>query len=242
MAVFQKIICLSAGLLIASSAMAAGAPDGQWRGNANLSFSKSSGNTDSNTFSAAVDEVRATAADKWSVYAASLYGSSNGTKNNDKTRLGARYDYNLSSQLFGFGLGDLERDSLANLQLRTSLGGGLGYHVIQSDPTIFDVFGGLSYSKASMVTGADVSGTELLLGEESTHKISDTVRAKQKFTYYPSLKNSGQYRSIFDAGLVVDISSTIGLSVGLQNKHATDVAPGVKHSDTFLLTGLNFKL
>lgn len=239
---FHKIICLSAGLLIASHAFAADTPDGKWRGNANLAFSKSSGNTDSSTFSAAVDEVRATAADKISAYASSLYGSSNGVKNNDKTRLGARYDYNLSPQLFGFGLGDLERDSIANLQLRTSLGGGLGYHVIQTDPTTFDVFGGLAYSKANMIVGADVSGAELLLGEESTHKLSDTVRFKQKLTYYPSLKNSGQYRSIFDVSLVVDISSTIGLSVGLQNKHATDVAPGVKHNDTFLLTGLNFKL
>ena len=239
---FHKIIFLSAGLLIAGSTFAADTLGGQWRGNANLALSKSSGNTDSSTFSAAVDEVRATAADKISAYASSLYGSSNGVKNNDKTRLGVRYDYNLSPQLFGFGLGDLERDSIANLQLRTSLGGGLGYHVIQTATTTFDVFGGLAYSKANMIVGADVSGAELLLGEESTHKLSDTVRFKQKLIYYPSLKHGGQYRSIFDAGLVVDISSSIGLSVGLQNKHATDVAPGVKHSDTFLLTGLNFKL
>lgn len=239
---FQKIILLSAGLWIAGSAMAAGTPDGQWHGNANLAFSKSSGNTDSNTFSAAVDEVRATTADKWSAYVTSLYGTSNGLKNNDKTRAGARYDYNLSPHLFGFGLGDLERDSIANLQLRTSVGGGLGYHVIQTDVTTFDVFGGLSYSSAKLVSGGTVSGAELLLGEESAHKLTDTVRFKQKLTYLPSLKNGGQYRSIFDAGLIVDISSTIGLSIGLQNKHTTDVAPGVKHSDTFLLTGLNVKL
>ncbi len=239
---FYKIICLSAGLLISGSAMAADAPDGQWHGNANLSFSTSSGNTNSSTFFAAVDEVRITAADKWSTYASSLYGSSNGVKNNDKTRVSARYDYNLLPELFGFGLGELERDSLANLQLRTSLGGGLGYHLIQTDATTFDAFSGLSYSKANMIIGPDTSGVELLLGEELTHKFTNTVRAKQKWLLFPSLQNSPHYRSIFDAGLVVDISSTIGLSVGLQNKYSSDVPSGVKNSDTFLLTGLNFKL
>jgi putative salt-induced outer membrane protein YdiY len=101
----KNIICFSAGLLIARYAFYADTPGGKWRGNANLAFSKSSGNTDSSTFSAAVDDVRPTAADNISAYATSLYGSSNGVKSNDKTRLGACYDYNLSPQLFGFGLG-----------------------------------------------------------------------------------------------------------------------------------------
>jgi hypothetical protein len=106
----------------------------------------------------------------------------------------------------------------------------LGYHVTQTEPTTFDVFGGLSYSKANMIVGSDVSGAELLLGEKSKHKISNTVHAKQKLIYYPSVKNHGEYRSIFYAGLVVDISSTIGLSVGLQNKHDSNVPAGIKQA------------
>ncbi|MDD2774873.1 MAG: DUF481 domain-containing protein [Gallionella sp.] len=235
-----KIIFSVSSLLLSCGIYAADL-DGEWRGNGTLSFSKSSGNTNSSVFSASVDETRATEADKWSLYGSSMYGSSQGVKNNDKIRGGARYDFNLNPKTFAFGLGELERDSIANLSLRSTVGTGAGYHVIQNTDTSFDIMAGFTFSKSSFLQGTSKSGAELLMGEESSHKLSESTRFKQKFNIYPSLKYSGQFRSVFDASLVVDITSTIGLSVGVQHKYNTDIQPTAKRSDTFLLTGLNFK-
>lgn len=230
-----------AGLLVSNQILAADL-DRQWHGNGTIAFSKASGNTNSSIFSASVDEARATNEDKWSLYANSMYGNSQGVKNNDKTRGGVRYDYNLSPQSFTFGLGELERDAIANLSLRSTLGAGAGYHVIQNTDTTFDVMAGLAFSKSTFQLGNSKSGSELLLGEESTHKLSETSRFKQKLTVYPSLKSNAQYRSVFDAGFVVDITQSVGLSIGLQHKYNTDILFNAKRSDTLLLTGLTFKL
>ncbi|MEQ1532343.1 MAG: DUF481 domain-containing protein [Sideroxydans sp.] len=229
-------------LLALISPLAQAADPGTWQGNIALALSRAAGNTESTTYSAAVDEVRATPENKISAYLSALYGVSQGIKSADKARLGSRYDHNLSTNIFGFGLLEFENDRLANLNLRSGVGAGLGYYFIKETAHSFDVFSGLSYTQSDLILGANTQGAEVLLGEESTHQLSDSVRLKQKLTAFPSVEKSGQFRSVFEGGLVVDLSSTMGLSVSLQNKHNSAVGLGLKKSDTVLLTGLNIKI
>jgi putative salt-induced outer membrane protein YdiY len=213
-----------------------------WQGNAALSFSRSAGNTSGTTYSVSIDEARTTDTDKLSAYASALYGESQGVVSADKTRLGSRYDHNLSAQLFDFGLVEFEQDRLANLELRSSVGGGLGYHVLKEASVTLDVFGGLSYNRSNMLTGGTTRIVEVIMAEESTHALTENTRFKQKLSYYPSTQTGGEFRTVFDSSLVVSLNSTMGLSISLQNKYNSDIGAGVKHSDTVLLTGLNIKL
>jgi len=228
--------------LIVSANVYAETLDGEWKGNAALTFSRANGNTESTTYSAAVDEVRTTEANKITAYLSALYGRSQGVMSSDKKRGSLRYDQNLSNQVFAFGLLELEQDKMANLSLRNSVAAGAGYNLIKNDLNSWDVLGGLSYSDSKLLVGNPVFGTEILLGEESTHKLTQTVSFRQKLSYYPILKQSGQFRSLFDTGLVIGLSGSMGLSINLQNKYNSDVGVGVHHSDTVLLTGLNIKL
>lgn len=237
----NKVLFLCFGLSLCSAAYADTTAN-PWVGNAALAFTRSAGNTNSTTYSAAIDEVRTTPEYKLSAYLSALYGKSQGIKSADKSRLGSRYDHKLTDKIFGFGLLEFEKDSLANLTLRTGFGTGFGYYFIKDDVNNFDVFGGLSRSTSDLMVGNSIGSTEILLGEESTHKLSDSTKLKQKLSYYPNTQKSGQFRSLFESGLVVDLNSTIGLSISLQNKYISDVGLGIKNSDTVLLTGLNIKL
>jgi putative salt-induced outer membrane protein YdiY len=224
------------------SPLAHAADTGNWQGNVALAMSRAAGNTESTTYSAAVDEVRATPENKISAYLSALYGVSQGVKSADKARLGSRYDHFLSTNTFGFGLLEFENDRLANLNLRSGVGAGLGYYFVKEAAHSFDVFGGLSYTQSDLMLGNNTQGSEVLLGEESTHQLSDSTRFKQKLTAYPSVEKSGQFRSVFEGGLVIDLSSTMGLSISLQNKYNSTAGLGLKKSDTVLLTGLNIKI
>jgi putative salt-induced outer membrane protein YdiY len=216
--------------------------DAIWQGNAALSFSRSAGNTNGTTYSLSADEARTTDINKLSAYASVLYGKTQDIVSADKTRLGSRYDHNLSTQLFGFGLVEFEQDRMANLDLRTGLGGGLGYHVLKDETDTFDLFGGLSHSRSDLMTGITTNTSEVLLAEESSHALTSSTRLKQKLSYYPSTQTGGEFRTVFDSSLVFSLNSTMGLNISLQNKYNSDIGTGVKHSDTVLLTGLNVKL
>lgn len=245
MRIASSLTLIAAALCSGTVFAQANQQDGQWRGAVTGALSISSGNTKSTSFSLGADASRATKDDKWSIYATSLYGkrddgATGSTKTADNVRAGTRYDYNLTPLIFGFGLLELERDKLIDLDLRSTIGLGLGYHVIQTKETTFDVFAGLA-STRSKFSDRSSTATELLLGEESSHKISETTSFKQKLTIYPNLKDSGEYRSVFDAGLSVAMSKNMALTVGLQNKYNSEAPAGTKKSDTLLITGVSVK-
>ncbi len=224
--------------------------DGQWRSALGLGASVASGNTDASTINLTGDAVRKTKEDKWSVYGGAVYGKSNGVKNADALRAGTRYDWNIGSSIFAFGSGDFERDTIAGLNSRLGLGAGLGYHVINAPETTWDIFGGAGYTMDRYAAPRAIGNNtvdsynyaNLLLGEESTHKLGESTSFKQRFVAYPNLKDTNAWRSQFDAGLGVAMSKAMSLNVGLSNRY-NNAAPGagLKKSDTLLTTGISYK-
>lgn len=233
----------------ASFAQATVKDDGQWRYALGLGASVASGNTDATTLNASADAVRKTAQDKWSAYGSALYGKSNGVKTADALRAGTRYDWNLSQQLFAFGSADFERDKIALLNSRLGIGGGVGYHLFNTPDLTWDLFGGAGYTMdrydAPRVIGNNTVDSynyaNLLLGEESTHKLGESTSFKQRFVAYPNLKDTNAWRSQFDAGLSVAMSKAMSLNVGLSNRYNNAPGTGLKKSDTLLTTGVTYK-
>lgn len=223
--------------------------DGQWRAALGAAYTASGGNTRSTTLSAMADAVRATAGDKTSLYANALYGSSQGTKTADLWRLGAKQDWNLTSQFYVFGLAEAERDDLAGLQSRATLGGGVGWKFFNTEALKFEVFGGAGYVadrfEAPRLIDGEVrrsySHGTLLAGEESVHKLGQSTTLRQRLVAYPDLGNRGEYRATWDAGIAVPATQSMNLTAGVSVKYNSDPGSGVKKADTLLTTGISIK-
>lgn len=145
---FKLAACIVCGVLT-TGAMAADKTDGEWRGIGGASLSASSGNTTATALLLNLDMSRATAMDKISLGASVNYAKN---ENNNVSQTTAnkwaaagQYDYNLTAVVYGFGKLGLEADRIVDLKLRSTLAGGLGYHVIKTKEATFDVFGGLAY-------------------------------------------------------------------------------------------------
>ncbi|MBK6981944.1 MAG: DUF481 domain-containing protein [Betaproteobacteria bacterium] len=236
-------IALAAAIaaVLATPAFAKDKADGEWRGTLSLSLSYSTGNTDANALNVAADAVRATATDKFSLGATALRSQSKSegvtTKTAELYKLGGRYDRNLGERLFGFGSANVEKDKLQLLDLRTSLGAGAGYHLVATDDTTFDLFGGLGVTREEY-TASSRNFTELVLGEESSHRLFERTTFKQKLSVYPNLKDSGEYRANFDATLATAIAAGWNFNVTLSNRYVSNPQPGLKSTDTLLLVGV----
>jgi len=249
---FARTTLLATTLLAtagAASAQATVKDDGQWRASLGLGASNASGNTRASSLALNADAVKATKQEKVSLYGNAQYARSNGTTTGEQFRLGGRYDHNFGTQWFGFGGLDLERNKFANLKLRSQLSGGVGYHLIKNERTTFDLFGGLGftadkYMAATRIDGATRSSynyASLLLGQESTHKLSDSTSFKQRLVLVPNLKNRGEYRANWDAGLAVAMSKAMNLNVGFAMARNSEPGPGRKSTDTLLTTGISVK-
>ncbi|MDE2368686.1 MAG: DUF481 domain-containing protein [Burkholderiales bacterium] len=249
-------LALVASACIASTAVLADPPktDGLWRGDAGAAFSAQSGNTTASALLLHGDVAALTEIDKISLGGNYNYGRSkvNGvsTTTSDKWNGYGEYDYNLSPSLFTFGKVGFEGDKIANLSLRSSLGAGLGYKVINTKETQFNLYAGVGYStdkySVNQTVGNRTSETfsraSVFLAEESSHVLSSSTTFKQRLELTPGVSGDKAMLTKFTAGLAVAMSSTLSLSVGIVDTNNSKPPAGLKSNDLGIFTGINVKL
>ena len=249
-----RLSLLAAALLAASTAFAQVKTDGQWRGAGGAALSTTSGNSSATALSVNGEMQRATVVDKITLAANTHYGRSKNaagisSTTANKWAAAGQYDYNLSPALFVFGKLGLEGDALIDLSLRSTLAAGLGYKLIDTKETSFNVFGGVGYSTDQYDATQTVDGkkgkrfsrSSLFLGEESQHQLSASTNFKQRLELYPGLSGDKAKIIKFTAGLTVAMSSTLNLSVGLVDNYNSVPAAGNKKNDLGLFTGIHVK-
>lgn len=227
---------------------------GEWVGLAGASLAAASGNTSNVALVVNLDLSRLTDEHKTSLSAsineAKSEADGNASTTAGKWSVAGQYDHNFAPDWFAFGKLGFERDRVIDLSLRTLSSAGVGTHVLRTDNHSLDVFGGLAYSRERYEVDKTIgdeearrfSSTAVLLGQESSHKLTDTVFFKQRLEYYRGM--SGQLENLlrFNASLNVAMTKTLSLSVSLIDTYNSRPAEGQKKNDLLLLTGVNVKL
>jgi putative salt-induced outer membrane protein len=163
------------------------------------------GNSATLSYNLSAKAVRATTRDKISAYATAVYASDDtsppGRTTAHAIRGGLRGDFNVSEKRFVFGFTDFEYDEFQDLYLRNVLGGGLGYHVIKTRNTDFDVLGGGDYEQEffaadpAFPNGLTRKTGEIVMGEEFETKLNGRTTVSEKFSLYPNVSNTGDFAS-----------------------------------------------
>ena len=248
-----KLLVLAGASVACGNVLADSKTDGQWRGAGGAALAMSSGNSSTSSLLLNADAARATLADKTTLGAAINYakdksGGVDRTTSNKWAAFG-QYDYNLSPQVFAFGRLGLEGDKLIDLSLRSALAGGLGYKLINTERTSFDLFGGLGYTTDKYQQRQTIAGktdtrfsrASVYLGEASSHQLSSSVSFKQRLDLYPGISGDKALLAKFNAGLSVAMSSTLNLSVGLTDSYNSKPPARTKKNDVGFFTGVNVK-
>lgn len=237
-----------------SLAQADAKTDGLWRGSGGAALSMTSGNSEATSLALTLSMSNQTLQDKTTLGGAYNYGRGKtagvSTTNNNKWNAFGQYDYNLGPRVYGFGRFSGEGDQLAQLDLRANVSGGLGYKLVDTPSTSFNVFGGLGYANDRYSalqtidgrTSTRFSRSSVVLGEESSHRLSDNTRFNQRLEHAIGISGDKARLSKFSASLSVAMSRSMSLAVGLTANHNSAPPNGQKSTDTLLFTGINLKL
>ncbi len=225
-------------------------PDSQWRYLLTAGANVSSGNNNAGTLNLAAEGARLSEVDKWTWAARADYARNDGVDTTERYALRTQYNRDFSLDWFGFASAETLRDKLSNIAGRHSLASGVGRHVWKEEGGFFDLSAGLGYSYDRYVTSTMVADAmrdtygrlELVLAEESSHKLTDTTSLRQKFALYPDLRDSGKYRAVLDTGLTVAMTRAINLSAGLSYRYDSDPGSNLKKGDAMFVTGVSFRM
>lgn len=229
-----------------------------WSGGVNLGFAVTRGNSETKNLNIAFNTVRVGLHDKLTLYTNSVYSTNDlpgATPHTTANSIGggARYDRDLTPRVFGFVNADFFHNSLQFLDLRSSLGGGIGLHAIKNPATSLDLLGGINYSHESYsdvpqlppLTGFysyTKNYAAALVGDNFTRKLGKSTLVTQSFFFYPDLKDTSQFRWTLNAGTVTKINKWLGWQNSVGDVYASEgLRPaGTKANDLTVATGLNF--
>ena len=199
----------------------------------------SSGNTETET--ANVKLALAHERDKWKNQfgLAGLYASDEVGTTAQRWEVFGQSDYNFSPKTFWFGAARYEDDRFSAFKYQASLSTGLGYKFIDTERTKFWIQGGPGYRYAEVQETGETDDGVILRGDLGfDHQLTETTKVVERF-----LVESGSDNTYYqnDLGLEVTITGSLGLRVGYQVRHNSDVQPGVEKTDTLTTIGLLYE-
>jgi hypothetical protein len=216
-----------------------------WTGTANVSLALTRGNSDTATFGALFTAARQTRNDKTSLYANTLYSENANaipSTSANTTTGGLRYDHNLNPKLFAFGSGDFTSNALQNLDLRSILGGGMGWHPVKSSQQTFDLLGGLVWTHESYSPAPVNSFAALDIGEQYTRKLGSRSTFVEQAYLYPDLNNLGQFQLSADSTFSTKLGKLFNWQTTFSDRYTSFPPPGSLGNDIILTTGLGVTL
>lgn len=229
-----------------------------WSGLFDTGLALTRGNSATASYTLSAKSVRETLRDKLTVYASYVYASDDTTTPSRTTanalRSGVRGDLNITPRVFVFAFADYETNELQNLDLRQVYGGGFGYHVIKTDRDVFDVFGGFSYDRdafgayslanptppppTTFIAALTKNSAEAVVGEEFDSHLSKRSLLTERFSLFPNLSSTGDYRFQFNTSLATQLKNWLSWQVTFSDSYISYPPPGLKGNDLVLSTGL----
>ena len=217
-----------------------------WSGAANAGFSATRGNSGSANLNLGMNADRVTGRDKLGIFFTSLFAQNTTagktTTNANTIRSGANYSVNVSQRLFTFGFTDFETNQLQRLDLRNVVGGGGGIRLTQSSRGAFEVFSGASLNQEFYSMKDGRRSGEALLGQDLDYTLSSRTLLSERFTLFPNLTDTGEYRATLDSSATLKLNNWMGWQVSLSNTYVSNPPLGAQKNDVLLTTGIRFSL
>lgn len=229
-----------------------------WSGLFDTGLALTRGNSETASYTLNAQAVRETPRDKLTLFSNYVFASDDTTPPSRTTanelRTGVRGDLNVSPRLFVFAIANFETNALQHLDLRQVYGGGFGFHVLKTARNVFDVFGGFTYDKDAFggysyinptpppplntVAAYDLNSGEGVIGEEFDSHLSKRSTFTERFSFFPNITNTGDYRSQFDSNLATQLKNWLSWQFTLSDTYISYPPPGLKGNDLVLSTGL----
>lgn len=215
----------------------------RWDGNLDAGFQLTRGNSKTRNFRFAFGAVRKVSRNELTLYAESIYsiddvpGASPHVTAN-VNRGGARFEHDFTSRAFVFANTDFMTDGLQDLNLRSVVGGGIGYHLIHRENATLKLLGGVNFTRENYVEiQRNLAAGQV--GEELTLKLGKSTALLQNLAYFPDLTDSGgNYRTNFSLGTVTKIAKWLGWQNNLSDTYVTNPPAGKKQNELVFTSGL----
>jgi putative salt-induced outer membrane protein YdiY len=215
-------------------------PPNTWHGNISLGASQLSGNTDRTAVNAAVVLERKFDGDRFFLRARHNYAEENDSVTNRNTFGAIKFEHFFTKKFFGYLGVELLNDSFKDLNLRASVGPGVGYQIWDDDRKALSVEAGVSYFIEDRKTGEDVKFVTGRVGANLQYHIVDALVFTDNLLFYPSIEQTSDYSLRNEATLSTDIYAGWELRFSNILEYDNQPSPGIQTTDLQWILSLGY--
>jgi len=221
-------------------------PQEKWTGSIIAGALITRGNSDTDNINVGFDAQRRREDDRISASAAYLYGKQKDPDTGDKSTtvdnwyLLGKYDYFLDEKWYLYALGKIEKDRIANLNLRLSPSVGVGYQWVEKPDFNFATEAGIGW----VYEDFENDGTEdHIAGRLAYHvdkKLNDKVSIFHNLEYLPSVEDISDYNLNADVGIKADLTDKMFTQFKVEWKYDAEPAPDAEKNDVRYILGVGW--
>ena len=206
------------------------------------------GNSETENLGLSVNAVRRSEIDRLTLGAAYYYGRQKEKDTGkhettvDNWYVLGKYDYFLTKKFYLYGNVRVEQDKIAELDLRLTIGGGVGYQWFETPTFNFNTEAGLAWVYEDFKN----NGTDDHLAARLAYHVDWTpikpLKLFHNLEYLPNITDwSGDYNLNVDAGLRATVYQGFFAEAKVELRYDSTPAPGAKKEDVRYLLGVGWQ-
>ncbi len=154
-----------------------------------------------------------------------------------------KHDFFLSKKVFVETFGMLEKDTLQNLQLRSTIGSGLGYQFYDSARTTLSVALGLAHVDEHFTTSPNTRTPSSRWNLRWEHALlPDRIKVFHRHEGFYDLNGGNAIRVNADQGLRVTVYKNLFINMEYDLRLNTQPAPGRQQVDQSYIFGVGYEI
>lgn len=187
-------------------------PTEHWQGDVNFGLSLADGNSEFRSYSLTASGKRRDGDNRWSGKAFLHFAeefdndSRRFETSEDRKGLSAGFDRFITQRLYYLLQGALESDQQAEVDLRSTLGLGLGYQLFADDGFEYSIEGGLAHIREEFEQPPDEEYPAALLSHDLSYSINPHTQLTHSAELYPSLEDSSSAYGSAETGITFSLS------------------------------------
>jgi putative salt-induced outer membrane protein YdiY len=153
-----------------------------------------------------------------------------------------KHNYFVSKQIFIETFGMLEKDTLQNLQLRSTIGSGLGYQFFETARTTLALSVGLAHVNEHFTNSPNTQTPSARWSVRWEHALwPDRVKVFHRHEAFYDLNAGNAFRVNADQGVRITVYKNLFFSVEYDLRLNTQPAPGRKTTDEAVIFGVGYE-
>ncbi len=210
-------------------------------GNVSLSGKATDGNSNTKSLSAFAEYVRRAESNRTTVLGDWNYSENSGELSERNASLRGKYDHFFNEKFFGYGNLSFERDDFADLDLRTTIGGGAGYQFIENGVHSFYEEVGISYFDEKFDNSSDNEFASARFSGKFDWIIeADRISLFHFHEVFMSLDDSEDVLVDTKTGVRINVIDNFFATIQFNLKWDNTPATGAERTDTEYLLGLGY--